>query len=162
MHFLYLPSASCRLSADDVLQGKGVPLVFILPVKVNKFRATGCHNYSLLIYFFRLLRRFSVFLHQIAYFVDMKFSEVIGQDDAKERLRQMVAENRVPHAIMLCGPQGCGKMALALAFCFISVVREQFGRRLLRILPTVRHDRQAGSSRPSFLIPCHTPIGHWL
>ena len=55
-------------------------------------------------------------MHQIAYFVDMKFSEVIGQDDAKERLRQMVAENRVPHAIMLCGPQGCGKMALALAF----------------------------------------------
>lgn len=46
----------------------------------------------------------------------MKFSEVIGQDDAKERLRQMVAENRVPHALMLCGPQGSGKMALALAF----------------------------------------------
>ena len=55
-------------------------------------------------------------MHQIAYFVDMKFSEVIGQDDAKVRLRQMVAENRVPHAIMLCGPQGCGKMALAIAF----------------------------------------------
>lgn len=46
----------------------------------------------------------------------MKFSEVIGQDDAKERLRQMVAENRVPHALMLCGPHGSGKMALALAF----------------------------------------------
>ena len=28
----------------------------------------------------------------------------------------MVAENRVPHALMLCGPQGSGKMALALAF----------------------------------------------
>lgn len=46
----------------------------------------------------------------------MKFSEVIGQDEAKERLRQMVNEGRVPHAILLCGPQGSGKMALALAF----------------------------------------------
>lgn len=46
----------------------------------------------------------------------MRFSDVIGQEEAKQRLRQMVNENRVPHAIMLCGPQGCGKMALALAF----------------------------------------------
>lgn len=46
----------------------------------------------------------------------MRFSDVIGQDEAKQRLRQMVKESRVPHAIMLCGPQGCGKMALALAF----------------------------------------------
>ena len=28
----------------------------------------------------------------------------------------MVDEGRVPHAIMLCGPQGCGKIALAMAF----------------------------------------------
>lgn len=46
----------------------------------------------------------------------MKFEEVIGQRDAQERLLQMVRENRVPHAILLCGPEGCGKMALALAF----------------------------------------------
>ena len=29
---------------------------------------------------------------------------------------QMVDEGRLPHAIMLCGPQGCGKMALAMGF----------------------------------------------
>ena len=46
----------------------------------------------------------------------MKFSDVIGQDEVKQRLRQMVAEERVPHALMFCGPQGSGKMALALAF----------------------------------------------
>ena len=28
----------------------------------------------------------------------------------------MVDEGRLPHAIMLCGPQGCGKMALAMGF----------------------------------------------
>lgn len=116
-------TASCRLSADDVLLGEGRTTCVYSACKGNKFRATGCHNYSLLIYFFRLLRRFSVFLHQIAYFVDMKFSEVIGQDDAKERLRQMVAEDRVPHAIMLCGPQGCGKMALPLPLLHICCAR---------------------------------------
>lgn len=46
----------------------------------------------------------------------MKFSEVIGQQDVKNRLMQMVAEHRVPHALLFCGPQGCGKMAMALAF----------------------------------------------
>lgn len=46
----------------------------------------------------------------------MKFNDVIGQKEAKQRLMQMYGENRLPHAIMLCGPSGCGKMALALAF----------------------------------------------
>lgn len=46
----------------------------------------------------------------------MKFNEVIGQEEIKERLVDMSREGRVPHAIMFCGPRGCGKMALALAF----------------------------------------------
>lgn len=46
----------------------------------------------------------------------MKFSEVIGQEEAKHRLLQMVAEERLPHAMMFCGPMGCGKMAMAMAF----------------------------------------------
>lgn len=46
----------------------------------------------------------------------MKFSDVIGQQEVRDRLLQMVREGRLPHALMLCGPQGSGKMALALAF----------------------------------------------
>ena len=46
----------------------------------------------------------------------MRFSEVIGQKEVQERLIQMVREERLPHAIMLCGPAGSGKMALAVAF----------------------------------------------
>ncbi len=46
----------------------------------------------------------------------MKRSEVIGQQEVWDRLMEMVQENRVPHALMFCGPQGCGKMAMALAF----------------------------------------------
>lgn len=46
----------------------------------------------------------------------MRKSDVIGQQDAWERLMQMVHEDRLPHAMMLCGAQGSGKIALALAF----------------------------------------------
>jgi len=50
----------------------------------------------------------------------MRWSEVIGQKEVQERLVQMVSEDRLPHAIMLCGPTGSGKMALAVAFgCYL-------------------------------------------
>ena len=44
------------------------------------------------------------------------FEQVIGQREVQERLMQMVNEDRLPHAIMLCGPQGTGKLALAVGF----------------------------------------------
>ncbi|MBO6186931.1 MAG: DNA polymerase III subunit delta [Prevotella sp.] len=46
----------------------------------------------------------------------MAFEQVIGQHEAQQRLMQMAGEGRLPHAIMLCGPQGCGKLALAIGF----------------------------------------------
>ena len=50
----------------------------------------------------------------------MSFDEVIGQKEAEERLLQLVREERLPHALMLCGPQGCGKLPLAVAFaCYL-------------------------------------------
>ena len=44
------------------------------------------------------------------------FGEVIGQEEVQQRLMQMVSEDRLPHALMFCGPQGVGKLALAVAF----------------------------------------------
>ena len=50
----------------------------------------------------------------------MKFDEVIGQKDVQQRLLQLVDEGRLPHALMLCGPAGSGKLALATAFgCYL-------------------------------------------
>ncbi len=46
----------------------------------------------------------------------MFFEQVIGQQEVQQRLTQMVDEGRLPHAIMLCGPVGCGKLALAIGF----------------------------------------------
>ena len=50
----------------------------------------------------------------------MHWSEVIGQQEAQERLKQMAESGHLPHALMLCGPEGSGKMALATAFaCYL-------------------------------------------
>lgn len=45
----------------------------------------------------------------------MKFSEIPGLDDAKERLKTMVLTGHTPHALLIEGPTGSGKMALARA-----------------------------------------------
>ncbi len=45
----------------------------------------------------------------------MKFSDVLGQDFAKERLRRMIDEDKIPHAILLSGAQSIPKLALAQA-----------------------------------------------
>lgn len=46
----------------------------------------------------------------------MFFRDVIGQEAAKARLIQEVHEGRIPHAQLICGPEGIGKMPLAIAY----------------------------------------------
>lgn len=36
----------------------------------------------------------------------MTFEEVIGQADAEQRLLQLEREQRIPHAMLFCGPEG--------------------------------------------------------
>ena len=58
----------------------------------------------------------------------MKRDEIIGQEEVWQRLTEMVREDRLPHAMMLCGPQGCGKMAIALAFASYLLCKNRKGR----------------------------------
>ena len=46
----------------------------------------------------------------------MRFNDVIGQDEVKRKLILSVQENRVPHAQLFLGPEGSGKLPLALAY----------------------------------------------
>lgn len=46
----------------------------------------------------------------------MYFSEVIGQEKAKRSLIQEAKEGRVPHARLLAGTEGVGKLPLALSY----------------------------------------------
>lgn len=45
----------------------------------------------------------------------LTFGDVAGQAVARRHLVGLMQADRLPHALMLCGPQGAGKMALALA-----------------------------------------------
>ena len=46
----------------------------------------------------------------------MQFKDVIGQEEIKRKLILSVQENRVPHAQLFLGPEGNGKLPLALAY----------------------------------------------
>ena len=46
----------------------------------------------------------------------MYFRDIIGQEGAVTMLRSAVAEGRIPHAQLICGGEGVGKLALAIAY----------------------------------------------
>ena len=46
----------------------------------------------------------------------MLFSEIIGQQEIKKRFIRTVTEQRIPHAQLLRGPEGVGKLGLAIAY----------------------------------------------
>ncbi len=70
----------------------------------------------------------------------MTFQEVIGQEEVRDRLVQMVTEQRLPHAIMLCGPNGVGKLALATAFgCYLLAGGEGNGAAEHPMLKKLEH-----------------------
>ena len=46
----------------------------------------------------------------------MYMKDIIGQNEAKQHLLTLVHEARVPHAMLLYGPSGSGKLPLAIAF----------------------------------------------
>lgn len=46
----------------------------------------------------------------------MKFADIVGQQELKEKLISTVKEGRVSHAQLFLGPEGSGKLALAVAY----------------------------------------------
>ena len=46
----------------------------------------------------------------------MLFSQIIGQQDIKTHLIRTVTDQRIPHAQLLRGPEGIGKLSLAIAY----------------------------------------------
>lgn len=46
----------------------------------------------------------------------MNFSSIIAQEGIKQILRQQLTTGQIPHAQLFCGPDGCGKLPMALAF----------------------------------------------
>ncbi len=57
----------------------------------------------------------------------MTFTQIIGQTETKQLLQNMAIDNRVPHAQIFLGGEGCGKLATALAFSQLVLCRYKTG-----------------------------------
>ena len=58
----------------------------------------------------------------------MFFKDVIGQDEVKQRLLRSVDSGHIAHAQLLCGPEGIGKFAMAMAYArYIHCTNRQQG-----------------------------------
>ena len=65
-------------------------------------------------YWFLLLDNFNSYLKLYLQF--MQFENIIGQKQTKGQLVQMVQHNRLSHALLFLGKEGCGALSLAMAF----------------------------------------------
>lgn len=68
----------------------------------------------------------------------MLFREIIGQENLKAHLINSVKENRIPHALLLWGNEGCGKLALALATAQYLQCENRQGHDSCGVCPTCR------------------------
>jgi DNA polymerase III subunit delta' len=58
----------------------------------------------------------------------MQFKDVIGQDEVKQHLVEMVQHNRLSHALLFLGKEGSGALPLAMAFAqYISLLPASSG-----------------------------------
>ena len=58
----------------------------------------------------------------------MQFKDVIGQEDVKLQLADILQQNRLSHALLFLGKEGNGSLALALAFAQYIVCEKVNGK----------------------------------
>lgn len=56
-----------------------------------------------------------------------QFQDITGQEETKQKLLKEFDEKRIPNALLLYGPEGTGKMALALAFARLLLCQKPNG-----------------------------------
>ena len=59
----------------------------------------------------------------------MQFKDIIGQEQLKRELPELMQENRLAHALLLLGKEGTGALSLALAFSQFVVCEKVNGNR---------------------------------
>jgi len=91
----------------------------------------------------------------------MLFKDVIGQEEVKQQLVDMVAHNRLSHALLFLGREGSGALPLAISFAqYVSLLPPQtdssaetslFGEPPPRVLPATPGEADAWMAKqPSF------------
>lgn len=62
-------------------------------------------------------------------FTAVKFAEVIGHQETKDKLSALLTADRLPHAMMILGPEGSGGLAMALAIAQNLVCERRSGKK---------------------------------
>ena len=83
----------------------------------------------------------------------MLFKEVIGQSIVKNRLIRQYREGRGPHALLLSGPEGCGKLAMAWSLAGYLLCRQPGDEDACGVCPACRRVKKLGHPDLHFSFP---------
>ena len=83
----------------------------------------------------------------------MLFKEVIGQSIVKNRLIRQYREGRGPHALLLSGPEGCGKLAMAWSLAGYLLCRQPGEEDACGVCPACRRVKKLGHPDLHFSFP---------
>jgi DNA polymerase-3 subunit delta' len=87
----------------------------------------------------------------------MLFKDIIGQQEIKQQLAEMVQHNRLSHALIFLGKEGSGALSLALAFAQFVVCEKVNGKAsFVQAGPSLFGDETPVSSlpTPNYTEPC--------
>lgn len=83
----------------------------------------------------------------------MRFADIVGHEEAKERLVRMADSGRVPHALMLAGKPGVGKMRLARAFAQYLACEHPVGGDSCGVCPNCRQVEKLNFPDVAYVYP---------
>jgi len=89
----------------------------------------------------------------------MLFSEIIGQQEIKKRFIQTVTEQRIPHAHLLRGPEGVGKLGLAIAYAQYICCENRSATDSCGVCPSCVKYRKLVHPDLHFVFPVIKPTG---
>ncbi len=89
----------------------------------------------------------------------MLFSQIIGQEGVKNRFIRSVAEGRIPHAQLLSGPTGVGKLPLAIAYAQYLCCEHRGARDACGVCPSCVKYNKLVHPDLHFVFPIIKPAG---
>jgi len=89
----------------------------------------------------------------------MQFSEIIGQQEVKKRFIHSVTEQRIPHAQLLRGTEGVGKLALAIAYAQYICCENRSATDSCGVCPSCMKYKKMAHPDLHFVFPVIKPAG---
>lgn len=85
----------------------------------------------------------------------MRFADLIGNEKAVQAVRYMVDSDRIPHALLLSGPSGIGKMKLARALVSYINCENRQGGDSCGVCPSCRRNAAGNNPDIHFIYPIY-------